>query len=62
MRETSPSSMLHPKPVSKRFPYLFEENRFLNKSILLELWSVLRKLISTAVKDVWEEVFPELRP
>ncbi|MEV0937767.1 transcriptional regulator [Streptomyces phaeochromogenes] len=36
--------------------------RFLNKGILLELWPVLRKLISTAIKDVWEEAFPELRP
>ncbi|MEW2400285.1 transcriptional regulator [Streptomyces sp. NPDC046862] len=36
--------------------------RFLNKSILLELWPVLHKLISTAIKDVWEEAFPELRP
>ncbi|MFF3584977.1 hypothetical protein ACFYX7_50455 [Streptomyces mirabilis] len=36
--------------------------RFLNRDILLELWKVLRKLISTAIKDVWEEAFPELRP
>ncbi|MGW1917633.1 hypothetical protein ACWCQS_45040 [Streptomyces sp. NPDC002076] len=36
--------------------------RFLNKGILLELWPVLRKLISTAIKDVWEEAFPELQP
>ncbi|WP_260326243.1 transcriptional regulator [Streptomyces sp. TLI_185] len=36
--------------------------RFLNKGILLELWPVLHKLISTAIKDAWEEAFPELRP
>ncbi|MFE7834789.1 hypothetical protein ACFU53_01530 [Streptomyces sp. NPDC057474] len=36
--------------------------RFLNKDILLELWPVLHKLISRAIKDVWEEAFPELRP
>lgn len=36
--------------------------RFLDKGILLELWPVLRKLISRAIKDVWEEAFPELRP
>ncbi|WP_443054863.1 hypothetical protein [Streptomyces sp. NBC_00258] len=35
---------------------------FLNKGILLELWPVLHKLISTAIKDVWEDAFPELRP
>ncbi|MFD7004273.1 hypothetical protein ACFWA5_50745 [Streptomyces mirabilis] len=34
--------------------------RFLNKGILLELWPLLRKLISTAIKDVREEAFPEL--
>jgi hypothetical protein len=37
-------------------------SRFLNRDILLELWPVLRKLISRAIKDVWEEAFPELRP
>lgn len=36
--------------------------RFLNRDILLELWPVLHKLISRAVKDVWEEAFPKLRP
>ncbi|MGW2324084.1 transcriptional regulator [Streptomyces sp. NPDC001155] len=36
--------------------------RFLNRGILLELWPVLHKLISRAIKDVWEEAFPELRP
>jgi hypothetical protein len=36
--------------------------RFLNKHILLELWPVLHKLISRAIKDVWEEAFPELQP
>lgn len=35
--------------------------RLLNKGILLELWPVLHKLISRAIKDVWEEAFPELR-
>lgn len=35
--------------------------RFLNKGILLELWPVHRKLISTAVKEVWEEAFPKLQ-
>lgn len=34
---------------------------FLNRDILLELWPVLHKLISRAIKDVWEEAFPELR-
>lgn len=36
--------------------------RFLNKGILLELWPVLRKLISTTIKDEREEAFPELQP
>ncbi|WP_405573676.1 transcriptional regulator [Streptomyces phaeochromogenes] len=36
--------------------------RFLNRDILLELWPVLHKLISRAIKDVWEEAFLELRP
>ncbi|MFD7135919.1 hypothetical protein [Streptomyces sp. NPDC059894] len=36
--------------------------RFLNRDILRELWPVLHKLISRAIKDVWEEAFPELRP
>ncbi|MFJ9589698.1 transcriptional regulator [Streptomyces acidicola] len=36
--------------------------RFLNRGLLLELWPVLHKLISRAIKDVWEEAFPELRP
>ncbi|MGA6226967.1 hypothetical protein ACPESV_42280 [Streptomyces umbrinus] len=36
--------------------------RFLNRDILLELWPVLHTLISTAIKGVWEEAFPELRP
>ncbi|MDQ0955965.1 hypothetical protein QFZ24_009974 [Streptomyces phaeochromogenes] len=35
--------------------------RYLNKGILLKLWPVLHKLISTAIKDVWEEAFPELQ-
>lgn len=37
-------------------------SRLLNKAILLELWPVLRNLISSAIKDVWEEAFPELPP
>ncbi|MCT9112820.1 hypothetical protein N4G69_45995 [Streptomyces mirabilis] len=36
--------------------------RFLNRDILLELWPVLHRLIGRAVKDVWEEAFPGLRP
>lgn len=35
--------------------------RFLNKDILLELWPVLRKLISSSIKDVREEAFPDLQ-
>ncbi|MEV7383271.1 transcriptional regulator [Streptomyces lydicus] len=36
--------------------------RFLNRDILRELWPVLHRLISRAIKDVWEEAFPEVRP
>ncbi|MFD9196411.1 hypothetical protein ACFWCA_50530 [Streptomyces phaeochromogenes] len=36
--------------------------RYLNKAILLELWPKLHMLISRAIKDVWEEAFPELQP
>ncbi|MFC7811105.1 hypothetical protein [Streptomyces olivaceus] len=36
--------------------------RFLNRDSLLELWPLLRRFISRAIKEVWEEAFPELRP
>ncbi|MET7639833.1 transcriptional regulator [Streptomyces sp. NPDC005438] len=35
---------------------------FLNRDILLELWPLLRTFVSRAIKEVWEEAFPELRP
>ncbi len=33
----------------------------LNHDLLLRLWPTLRILVSTTVRDVWEEAFPELR-
>jgi hypothetical protein len=34
--------------------------RFLNKDLLLAQWPVLRRLVSRNLREVWEEVFPEL--
>lgn len=36
--------------------------RYLERDLLLELWPVLRNLIGRAVRDAWEESFPELAP
>ncbi|MFC8426815.1 hypothetical protein ACFUN7_39225 [Streptomyces sp. NPDC057236] len=33
----------------------------LNHDLLLRLWPTLRVLVSTTVRGVWEEAFPELR-
>ncbi|GAA2268536.1 hypothetical protein GCM10010415_37800 [Streptomyces atrovirens] len=33
----------------------------LNRDLLLRLWPTLRILVSTTVRGVWEEAFPELR-
>ncbi|WP_443071488.1 hypothetical protein [Streptomyces sp. NBC_01465] len=35
--------------------------RYLNADLLLTLWPVLRTLIGSTVRDVWEGAFPELR-
>ncbi|MBW8094132.1 hypothetical protein [Streptomyces hygroscopicus] len=32
----------------------------LNRDLLIAQWPVLRTLISRAIRDVWEEAFPEL--
>ncbi|MFD8337552.1 hypothetical protein ACFV42_33515 [Streptomyces solisilvae] len=32
----------------------------LNRDLLVTQWPVLRTLISRAIRDVWEEAFPEL--
>nr|WTB11769.1 hypothetical protein OG546_36470 [Streptomyces antimycoticus] len=32
----------------------------LNQDLLIAKWPVLRTLISRAIRDVWEEAFPEL--
>jgi hypothetical protein len=34
--------------------------RYLNHSLLISLWPVLRTLISRDLRDVWENAFPEL--
>lgn len=34
--------------------------RYLNQDVLLAAWPVLRTLVSRAVRDVWEDAFPEL--
>jgi hypothetical protein len=34
--------------------------RYLNHSLLISLWPVLRALISRDLRDVWETAFPEL--
>ncbi|MFD9872881.1 hypothetical protein DLE01_37615 [Streptomyces sp. FT05W] len=36
--------------------------RYLDRDLLLELWPVLRNLIGRAVREAWEESFPELSP
>ncbi len=33
----------------------------LNREVLMQLWPTLRVLVSTTVRDVWEERFSELR-
>ncbi|MFD3308683.1 hypothetical protein [Streptomyces sp. NPDC058656] len=35
--------------------------RFLNRDVLLDLWPTMYPLIGRAVREVWEEAFPELR-
>ncbi|MGW2938210.1 hypothetical protein ACWDA7_41950 [Streptomyces sp. NPDC001156] len=32
-----------------------------NRDILLRLWPILRILVSTTVRGVWEDRFPQLR-
>ncbi|MFL1901149.1 hypothetical protein ACJWDR_18840 [Streptomyces tauricus] len=34
--------------------------RFLNRDVLLDLWPILYRLIGRAVREVWEDAFPEL--
>ncbi|MEU5370951.1 hypothetical protein ABZ362_18555 [Streptomyces sp. NPDC005951] len=34
--------------------------RYLNRSLLVSLWSTLRTLISRGVREVWEHSFDEL--
>lgn len=34
--------------------------RYLNQDVLLAAWPILRRLVSSAVRDVWEGAFPEL--
>ncbi|GGO58866.1 hypothetical protein [Streptomyces lasiicapitis] len=33
---------------------------FLNRDLLIGQWPVLRTLISSVIRDVWEDAFPEL--
>lgn len=35
--------------------------RFLNRDVLLELWPTMYPFLGQALKEVWEETFPELR-
>ncbi|WP_052424886.1 hypothetical protein [Streptomyces fulvoviolaceus] len=35
--------------------------RFLSRDVLLDLWPTMYPLIGRAVREVWEEAFPELR-
>lgn len=34
--------------------------RYLNREVLIDLWPVLRTLISQDIRDVWENAFAEL--
>ncbi|MBC7270522.1 MAG: hypothetical protein H5T76_17755 [Streptomyces sp.] len=34
--------------------------RYLNQTLLLEMWPVLRTLVGRTVRAVWEEAFPQL--
>ncbi|MVO84346.1 hypothetical protein GPA10_06050 [Streptomyces sp. p1417] len=34
--------------------------RFLDRDLLIGQWPVLRTLISSQIRDVWDEAFPEL--
>ncbi|MEU9324080.1 hypothetical protein AB0D91_09700 [Streptomyces canus] len=34
--------------------------RFLNRNVILNLWPILYRLIGRAVREVWEDAFPEL--
>jgi hypothetical protein len=57
-----------PKPCMHMYRIVLAEgqhddvNAYLNRDLLLSQWPVLRALISTTVRNVWESAFPELVP
>lgn len=56
-----------PKPCMHLYRVVLAEGqrddvaRFLNRELLIRQWPVLRKLVSSTVRTVWESAFPELR-